>query len=68
MAHGRHGRPSKGERQRIEVRVPPALKRAAEQAAAEGGMTLMDYIGGLMAESTGVPYSAQEAIPLLRAI
>ena len=67
MAQGRPGRPSKGERERIDLKVPPALKLAAMKVAAESGMTLMDFVGGLLAEATGVPYMAQEAMRLRQA-
>ena len=46
MAQGRPGRPSKGERERIDLKVPPALKLAAMKVAAESGMTLMDFVDG----------------------
>lgn len=56
------GRPSKGERELIRARVPVALRRAVDAEAERRGMTLNDFIGELLAEHTGVPYSPQEAL------
>ncbi len=56
------GRPSKGEREFVRARVPIPLRRAAEGRAKALGMTLNDYVGQLLAEDTGVPYSTQEGL------
>ena len=63
--HRKPGRPSKGPRERIDLRVSPALKAAIEKAAAEQGMHVNDFVGELCAASTGVPYSQQTGVQLL---
>ena len=62
VEHRKPGRPSKGERELIRARVPVALRRAIEAEAERHGMTLNDFIGELLAERTGVPYTDQEAL------
>lgn len=56
------GPPSKGPRVQLKARMPEQLYAAALQEAARRGMTLTDFVGELIAESTGVPYSFQEAL------
>lgn len=58
------GRPSKGDRDEIRVRLPVALANGVRALAAKRGMTINDLIGELMAEQTGVPYQQQEALSL----
>lgn len=62
MEKKRTGRPSKGPRKRVHVRLPLDLVAALEEKAAEAGMSLTDYLGELAAERTGVPYQAQGAL------
>lgn len=56
------GPPSKGEREEVRARVPVALRRALQQEAAHRGMTYNDFVGEILAEAVGVPYSQQEAL------
>ncbi len=56
------GRPSKGPRVQLKARMPEQLYAAALEEAARRGMTLTDFVGELIADSTGVPYTAQEAL------
>lgn len=58
------GRPSKGERNRITLRLPPRLAEGAKQTAASKGVTFNDLIGELLAEHVGIPYDAQEGLDL----
>lgn len=62
MERRKPGRPSKGPRVQLKARVPDALHNAALAEAGRRGMTLNDYLGELLAEATGVPYSPQEAL------
>lgn len=62
MERKKTGRPSKGDRHKLAVRVPRKLADAVAARAAALGMTVNDYVGLLVAEDTGVPYSDQEAI------
>ena len=62
MEHRKTGRPSKGERELVRARIPIPLRRAAEDRAKALGMTLNDYVGRLLADDTGVPYTEQEAL------
>lgn len=58
------GRPSKGDRELVRVRVPVPLANAVRDLAARRGMTINDMLGELLAEQTGVPYNAQEGLSL----
>lgn len=62
MEKKRTGRPSKGARKRVQVRLPLELAAALEQRADQAGMSLNDYLGELAAQWTGVPYQAQGAL------
>lgn len=62
VEHRKIGRPSKGERKFVRARLPIPLRRAVEERANSLGMTLNDYLGQLLAEDTGVPYSDQEGL------
>ncbi|MEO9240046.1 MAG: DUF1778 domain-containing protein [Jatrophihabitantaceae bacterium] len=64
MEHRRPGRPSKGQRERLQLRLAPELKAAIERAAASEGMTANDYMASLAARATGIPFSPQEAMSL----
>ncbi|MDP8977376.1 MAG: hypothetical protein M3N17_02135 [Actinomycetota bacterium] len=48
MARG--GRPYKGERRRLVTRVPLDVAAAVKKAAAEHGMTVNDYVTGVVRE------------------
>jgi predicted HicB family RNase H-like nuclease len=61
---GRVGRPSKGARRRVEVRVPVLLAEALETAAAQDGQAVSDWVTELLAERLGLPYPRQERLPL----
>lgn len=63
MERKKTGRPSKGDRHKFGVRVPLDLADAVAKRASELGMSINDYIGNLVSQDTGVPYSQQEAIP-----
>jgi len=62
MARGKIGRPSKGDREEVRARVPVPLRRALRQEAARRGMTYNDFVGEILADAVGVPYSNQEAL------
>jgi predicted HicB family RNase H-like nuclease len=44
--------------------LPRALADAAQEHAARQGMSVNDLVGLLLSREVGVPYSAQEALPL----
>ena len=52
------------ERKQVKVRLPEALADAFHAEVRRRGMTVQDFIGQLAEEMTGVPYQAQEALPL----
>lgn len=56
------GPKGKGPRKELRPRIPERLHEAVCRDAAAAGMTLNDYVGELLAERTGVPYSPQEAL------
>lgn len=62
MEKKRIGRPSKGQRKRLQVRLPLELADALEYQAAKAGMTVNDYVGHMAAQMTGVPYQQQGAL------
>ena len=64
MEHKRPGRPSKGARKQVKVRLPDALAVAFQEEAERRGISITDWIGQFAAEQTGVPYETQEALPL----
>ncbi len=67
MERKKTGRPSKGDRTRIETRVPTPLYHAAKSRAETRGMTLNDLLGELLAAEVGLPYQSQEGLPLTKA-
>lgn len=64
MEHKKTGRPSKGDRDRLPVRLPKAFAAAAKQHAARRGQTFNDYVAELLAADMGMPYTDQEALSL----
>jgi len=42
--------------------LPPALHEAVRAEAERRGTTVNDFVGELLADVTGVPYSPQEAL------
>lgn len=64
MAAGKIGRPSKGDRKRVEVRVPRSLAEALENAAASAGQNVNDWMVDVVAERLGHPMTRQERLPL----
>ena len=65
IQHKKCGRPSKGDRRPVFARLPRALADAAQQHATRQGMSLNDLVGLLLSREVGVPYSDQEALPLI---
>ena len=53
------GRPSRGDRAQVNVKLPRSLLAAMRERATRGGLTLTDYIGALAAADTGVDYTTQ---------
>lgn len=58
------GRPSKGPREEMTVRLPIELAAAVRDLAGKRGQTIQALLGELLAEQTGVPYEPQEALKL----
>jgi predicted DNA binding CopG/RHH family protein len=58
------GRPSKGPRVEVLLRVPSPMKDAAKREAAKRGLTVNDYVALLIEQATGIPYTNQEILPL----
>lgn len=67
MAHGKPGRPSKGEREPLHVLVPVHLLEALRFRAKSQGMTVTDLVGETLAHELGESYMEQEALPLSEA-
>jgi hypothetical protein len=64
VGHKKPGRPSKGSRKQVKVRLPDALAAAFQQEAERRGISITDWIGQFASEQTGIPYQPQEALPL----
>lgn len=64
MEHKKPGRPGKGDRKQVKVRLPVQLAEAFLAEATRRGVTVNDWIGEFAAEVTGIPYDQQEALPL----
>jgi uncharacterized protein (DUF1778 family) len=58
------GRPHKGDRKRVEVRMPRQLAEALETAAAQDGRDVTDWVVEVLAEKLGHPMTRQERLPL----
>jgi uncharacterized protein (DUF1778 family) len=61
---GRPGRPSKGPRKRVEVKMPVALAELLEKRANDDGQDVTDWVVRLVAERVGYPLPGQERLPL----
>ena len=61
---GRPGRPSKGPRKRVEVKVPVDLAKMLEEKARQDGRDVMDWVVELIAERLDYPLAGQERLPL----
>lgn len=63
---GGPGRPSRGPRRYIGVKVPAPLADEVLTKAAESGLSITDYVSGVLAKAHGHPVdsSQQEALPL----
>lgn len=67
MEHKKPGRPSKGERDRFDVRLPKDLAAAARAEAARRGLTFVDLVGELVAAELDMTYTTtQEELPLAK--
>ena len=53
MAQARRGRPSKGPRVEMTIRVRPEVHDAATAVAKMRGMSLTDFVGGLLERELG---------------
>lgn len=60
--HRKPGRPSKGHRVTIAGKVPTPIKEAAQQRAAELGMSTNDYLASLVSADTGVPLHTERRV------
>jgi len=61
---GRPGRPSKGPRKRVEVKMPLSLAAALENQADEAGQDVGTWVVELVAQTLGHPLPGQERLPL----
>jgi predicted HicB family RNase H-like nuclease len=62
MEHKKPGRPGKGNRKQVKVRLPDRLAEAFRAEAKRRGVTVNDWIGEFASQQTGVPYEQQEAL------
>lgn len=67
MAHGKPGRPSKGNRDPLYVLMPVHLLEALRSRAKSQGMTVTDLVGETLAHELDVSYMEQEALPTSKA-
>jgi hypothetical protein len=63
MEHKKAGRPSKGDRKRLPVRLPTHLAEAAQKYAERTGRTFNDLVEQLLAAEVGDTLT-QEGLPL----
>ena len=61
---GKPGRPSKGPRKRVEVKMPIPLAELLEQRARRDGTDMNDWLVALVARQLGFPLNRQEQLPL----
>ena len=61
MAQSRRGRPSKGPRVEMTVRVRPAVHDAAMAVAKVRGVSLTDFVAGLLEKELGAAVEMAEA-------
>lgn len=59
MERRKPGRPLKGDRTQVKVRLPVSLAKAFQAEAQRRGMTVTDLVGQFAEQLTGVPYAAQ---------
>lgn len=67
VTHGKVGRPSKGLRSEMKVRIPVELRMACRNAARARGLTENDLVAALLAAHTGLSHLAPaltEELPL----
>jgi len=62
MERKKPGPAGKGPRKQVAVRLPHELADAAQEYAAQRGMTFNDWVGEMLADLTGVPYQNQGAL------
>ena len=61
---GKPGRPSKGPRKRVEVKMPIPLAELLEQHVRRNGQDVSDWVVSLVAERLDFPLNRQERLPL----
>lgn len=66
MKRGHGGRPSKGDRDQLLTRPPRPVGDAVREAADAAGMSLSDYVTGILAEIHGLPQYAPKVLPLVQ--
>lgn len=64
MQRRKPGRPSRGEREPLYVKMPVHLLETLRFHAAGRGMTVTDLVGETLARELGIPYMKQETLPL----
>lgn len=67
MERKKPGPAPRGDRRMANFRLPVHLLDALREHAAAQGMTATDFVGQLIADEVGVPYLAQEGLPLTKA-
>jgi len=58
------GRPSKGPRKRVELKMPIPLAELIEQQARRNGLYVNDWVIAQLAASVDFPLNRQEQLPL----
>jgi predicted HicB family RNase H-like nuclease len=64
MAERKRGRPSKGVRKRIPLKVPVPLAELIEEQARRNGVYVNDWVMDQLARSLGYSLNRQEQLPL----
>lgn len=67
MERRKPGRPSRGDREPLYVKMPVHLLQALRFQAAGQDMTVTDLVGEALARELGVSYMDQETLPLREA-
>ena len=64
MEQRKPGRPSKGDREEVKMRVPRPMADALRAEAARRGTTVNDLLAELASRELGIPFTSQEPLPI----
>lgn len=64
MERRKTGRPSKGDREEVKMRVPRPLADALRAEASRRGVTINNLLAEIASREVGVPYTNEESLPI----